>query len=106
MPVLPNGMETMRASWWERPPGADTRARRGAAAAARVSLRSLPLSSRPHHHHHHHLPSLYIHTGHLGASLGVTELTVALHYVFNAPADRIVWDVGHQVRESFCETKK
>ena len=36
--------------------------------------------------------------GHLGASLGVTELTVALHYVFAAPEDRIVWDVGHQVR--------
>ena len=34
--------------------------------------------------------------GHLGASLGVTELTVALHYVFNTPDDRIVWDVGHQ----------
>jgi len=34
--------------------------------------------------------------GHLGSSLGVVELTVALHYVFNTPADRIVWDVGHQ----------
>ncbi len=34
--------------------------------------------------------------GHLGASLGVVELTVALHYVFNTPVDRIVWDVGHQ----------
>jgi len=34
--------------------------------------------------------------GHLGASLGTVELTVALHYVFNTPADRIVWDVGHQ----------
>lgn len=34
--------------------------------------------------------------GHLGASLGTVELTVALHYVFNAPYDRIVWDVGHQ----------
>lgn len=34
--------------------------------------------------------------GHLGSSLGVVELTVALHYVFNAPYDRIVWDVGHQ----------
>lgn len=34
--------------------------------------------------------------GHLGASLGVVELTVALHYVFNTPDDRIVWDVGHQ----------
>ena len=34
--------------------------------------------------------------GHLGASLGTVELTVALHYVFNTPDDRIVWDVGHQ----------
>ena len=34
--------------------------------------------------------------GHLGAGLGVVELTVALHYLFNTPDDRIVWDVGHQ----------
>ena len=34
--------------------------------------------------------------GHLGASLGVCELTLALHYVFNTPDDKIVWDVGHQ----------
>src|SRR5207247_453999 len=34
--------------------------------------------------------------GHLGAGLGVIELTVALHYVFNTPEDRLVWDVGHQ----------
>lgn len=34
--------------------------------------------------------------GHFGASLGVTELTVALHYVFNTPDDQLVWDVGHQ----------
>jgi 1-deoxy-D-xylulose-5-phosphate synthase len=34
--------------------------------------------------------------GHLGAGLGVIELTVALHYVFDTPADRLVWDVGHQ----------
>ncbi len=34
--------------------------------------------------------------GHLGSSLGVIELTVALHYVFNTPNDRLVWDVGHQ----------
>ena len=34
--------------------------------------------------------------GHFGASLGVVELTVAMHYVFNTPDDRIVWDVGHQ----------
>jgi 1-deoxy-D-xylulose-5-phosphate synthase len=34
--------------------------------------------------------------GHLGAGLGVVELTVALHYVFDTPADRVIWDVGHQ----------
>ena len=34
--------------------------------------------------------------GHLGAGLGVVELTVALHYVFNTPQDKLVWDVGHQ----------
>ncbi|KAG9136157.1 hypothetical protein Leryth_003777 [Lithospermum erythrorhizon] len=34
--------------------------------------------------------------GHLGSSLGVVELTVALHYVFNTPQDKILWDVGHQ----------
>jgi len=34
--------------------------------------------------------------GHLGASLGVVELTIALHYVFNTPQDKLIWDVGHQ----------
>ena len=34
--------------------------------------------------------------GHLGAGLGVVELTVALHYIFDAPKDKIIWDVGHQ----------
>src|SRR5438045_4481407 len=34
--------------------------------------------------------------GHLGAGLGVVELTVALHYVFETPADKLIWDVGHQ----------
>jgi 1-deoxy-D-xylulose-5-phosphate synthase len=34
--------------------------------------------------------------GHLGAGLGVVELTVALHYIFNTPEDRLIWDVGHQ----------
>lgn len=34
--------------------------------------------------------------GHLGASLGVVELTIALHYVFNTPHDKLIWDVGHQ----------
>ena len=34
--------------------------------------------------------------GHLGASLGVVELSVALHYIFNTPHDKLIWDVGHQ----------
>ena len=34
--------------------------------------------------------------GHLGASLGVVELTIALHYIFNTPSDNLIWDVGHQ----------
>jgi len=42
------------------------------------------------------IDNVSIYGGHFGASLGVTELTVALHYVFNAPYDLIVWDVGHQ----------
>ncbi len=37
-----------------------------------------------------------VHGGHFGASLGVVELTVAMHYVFDTPDDRLVWDVGHQ----------
>ena len=53
--------------------------------------------------------------GHFAASLGVVELTVALHYVFNTPYDRIVWDVGHQAyghkiltgrRETFSTNRK
>ncbi len=42
------------------------------------------------------IDQLSINPGHLGSNLGVIELTVALHYVFNTPYDRIVWDVGHQ----------
>ena len=34
--------------------------------------------------------------GHIGAGLGVVELTIALHYVFDTPIDQVVWDVGHQ----------
>ena len=34
--------------------------------------------------------------GHLGAGLGVIELTIALHYIFDTPKDKLVWDVGHQ----------
>ena len=39
---------------------------------------------------------LSVNPGHLASSLGVVEITVALHYVFNTPEDRVVWDVGHQ----------
>lgn len=61
------------------------------------------------------IEELSINPGHLASSLGVVELTVALHYVFNTPEDRIVWDVGHQAyghkiltgrRESFCTNRK
>lgn len=42
------------------------------------------------------IDTVSIYGGHFGASLGVTELTVALHYVFNTPVDQLIWDVGHQ----------
>lgn len=42
------------------------------------------------------IDNVSIYGGHFGASLGVAELTVAIHYVFSAPHDQIVWDVGHQ----------
>lgn len=42
------------------------------------------------------IDNVSIYGGHFGASLGVVELTVALHYVFNTPYDQLVWDVGHQ----------
>ena len=42
------------------------------------------------------IDTLSTHPGHLASSLGVVELTVALHYVFNTPDDRLIWDVGHQ----------
>ena len=55
------------------------------------------------------------HPGHFGAGLGVVELTVALHYVFDTPYDNIVWDVGHQAyphkiltgrRDNFCTNRQ
>lgn len=58
---------------------------------------------------------LSVNPGHLASSLGVIEITVATHYVFNTPEDRLVWDVGHQAyghklltgrRERFCENRK
>ena len=42
------------------------------------------------------IDTVSVHGGHFGASLGVVELTVALHYVYNTPNDQIIWDVGHQ----------
>ncbi|MDP4681168.1 MAG: 1-deoxy-D-xylulose-5-phosphate synthase, partial [Cyclobacteriaceae bacterium] len=42
------------------------------------------------------IDTVSIYGGHFGASLGVTEMTVALHYVFNTPVDQLIWDVGHQ----------
>ena len=58
---------------------------------------------------------LSVNPGHLASSLGVVEITVALHYVYDTPEDRIVWDVGHQAyghkiltgrREQFCTNRK
>ena len=58
---------------------------------------------------------LSVNPGHLASSLGVVEITVALHYVFDTPKDRIVWDVGHQAyghkiltgrRDAFCTNRK
>jgi 1-deoxy-D-xylulose-5-phosphate synthase len=56
-----------------------------------------------------------VHGGHFGASLGVVELTVALHYIYNTPYDQLVWDVGHQAyghkiltgrRDNFLSNRK
>ena len=56
-----------------------------------------------------------VNPGHLASSLGVVEITVALHYVYNTPEDRIVWDVGHQAyghkiltgrKDRFCTNRK
>lgn len=58
---------------------------------------------------------LSVNPGHLASSLGVVELTVALHYVYDTPDDRLVWDVGHQAyghkiltgrRDQFCTNRK
>ncbi len=42
------------------------------------------------------IESVSITGGHLSSNLGVVELTIALHYVFDAPKDKLIWDVGHQ----------
>src|SRR5580700_9626342 len=61
------------------------------------------------------IDTVSVHGGHFGASLGVVELTVALHYIFNAPYDHLVWDVGHQAyghkiltgrRDNFASNRK
>ena len=61
------------------------------------------------------LKELSVNPGHLASSLGTVEMTVALHYVFNTPYDRLVWDVGHQAYghkiltgrlDSFCTNRK
>ena len=64
---------------------------------------------------HDIVEELSVNPGHLASSLGVVELTVALHYVLNTPYDRIVWDVGHQAyghkiltgrKDRFCTNRK
>ena len=83
-----------------------------------ADLRKLPVESLPEvcsELRQYIIDVLSENPGHLGASLGTVELTVALHYVFNTPYDRIVWDVGHQAyghkmltgrREKFTTLRK
>ena len=79
----------------------------------KLEVRELPLLCEELRHDIIH--ELSVNPGHLASSLGVVELTVALHYVFDTPYDRIVWDVGHQAyghkiltgrRDSFCTNRK
>ena len=83
-----------------------------------ADLRKLPVESLPEvcsELRQYIIDVLSENPGHLGASFGTVELTVALHYVFNTPYDRIVWDVGHQAyghkiltgrREKFTTLRK
>lgn len=83
-----------------------------------ADLRALPESSLPKvcdELRRDIVAELSVNPGHLASSLGVVELTVALHYVYNTPDDRIVWDVGHQAyghkiltgrREQFSTNRK
>ena len=67
--------------------------------SAPEDLRKLPESSLPElarELRHFIVDSVSKTGGHLSSSLGAVELAIALHYVFNTPYDRIVWDVGHQ----------
>lgn len=59
-------------------------------------LRSSELRQLADELRHETIDAVSVTGGHLGAGLGVVELTVALHYVFDTPNDRIIWDVGHQ----------
>ncbi len=64
-----------------------------------ADLKKIPLSELPQlakELRHFIIDIVATKEGHLGASLGVVELTIALHYVFNTPKDILVWDVGHQ----------
>jgi len=64
-----------------------------------ADLRALPLEDLPYLAEEIRQEIIHVVSntgGHLGASLGVVELTIALHYVFNTPEDRLIWDVGHQ----------
>ena len=79
----------------------------------KLDVKELPLLCEELRHDIIH--ELSVNPGHLASSLGVVELTVALHYVFDTPYDRIVWDVGHQAyghkiltgrRDSFCTNRK
>jgi 1-deoxy-D-xylulose-5-phosphate synthase len=60
------------------------------------SLARADLHTVAHELREHVLQSVSKTGGHLSSNLGTVELTVALHYVFNTPEDRLVWDVGHQ----------
>ena len=79
----------------------------------RLSIRQLPEVCRELREDI--VEELSVNPGHLASSLGVTELTVALHYVYDTPNDLLVWDVGHQAyghkiltgrRETFCTNRK
>ena len=62
-------------------------------------LKKLPVRELPRlaeEIRHFLIESLSVTGGHLGSNLGVVELTLALHYLFDSPKDRLLWDVGHQ----------
>ncbi len=83
-----------------------------------ADLRQLPMAQLPRvcdELRQYIIDIVSVHGGHFGASLGVVELTTALHYVYNTPYDQLVWDVGHQAyghkiltgrKESFHTNRK